>query len=406
MSRLQAFCLFAFAAFVSFSIAGAHISLGLLALCILLPIFSLQTHSLGADKIKSRFFELRLEFELPFAAFLLICLLSSLLSHDPLDSILHLKNLTTVIGAYAVAHSLRQHPEWRRPALWVFLTAATLASLWGLAKYALGITDKVQGTQSTTMTWGAMATMFLLVTVSTAYNGKGARRRWYARAFCLPQFFALVLSFVRGAYVGLAAGGFYLLRRQWKRLLPAALAVAVVAAALAPAAVRERFLSIFDLQNPTVLVRFSQWQIGAKIIADHPFFGVGWHDLAPFTRQYARPDSSLPAAVNVDIFHIGHYHNSYVTLAVYSGLVGFAAFLWLLWSLWQQLGRAALQNIPPENQALVRACRAAMLGFLVTGMFDWTFGDAEVMTMFWFLIGLGLGQGEKDSSSSMAALPQ
>jgi len=197
---------------------------------------------------------------------------------------------------------------------------------------------------------------------------------------------------VRGAYVGLAAGLAYLLRRQWKKILPAAFALILIAGLWAPVPVRERLLSIFDMQHPSIVVRFSQWQIGAKIIADHPLFGVGWHDLAPFTRQYAQPDPQLPHIVNEDVFHIGHYHNTYIMLAVCSGLAGLAAFLWLMASVWKQLGRAAFQNDEEESKALVWACRAAVLSFLVNGLFDWIFGDAEAVTLFWFIVGLGLGQ--------------
>ena len=386
---LQAFCLCAFAAFVCFSIAGAHISLSLLAFCVVVQVFR-KDRSNGS--VTSRFSDFRLGFEWPLALFVFACLASSLLSHDPVDSLLHLKNLTTIIGAYAVAHALRAYPQWRKPALWTFLVTATLASLWGLIKYALGMTLKVQGTQSTTMTWGAMSAMFMLLTLAVAFNAASASARWYARAVCAPQFFALLLSLVRGAYVGLAAGVAYLLRRQWKTLLPAVCILVAVAGLLAPEAVRARFTSIFDLQHPSILVRFSQWQIGAKIIAAHPFFGVGWHDLAPFTRQYAQPDPSLPEGVNDDIFHIGHYHNTYVTLAVYSGLLGLAAFLWLMVAVWKQLGRAATHNTVAESKALVWGCRAALVSFLANSFFDWTFGDAEVVTMFWFVMGLGLGQ--------------
>jgi len=393
LARLHAFSLFAFASFVCFSIAGAHISLGLLALVIILQIV------LGSDAGEetagdsgSLVAQVRLGFEWPLLAFWSACLISSLLSHDPLDSLAHLKNLTTIIGAYAVAYSLRRHSEWRTPALWIFLSTAALASLWGLVKYALGMTIKVQGTQSTTMTWGAMAAMFLLLTIVTAFSAANGGGRWAARVLSIPQFFALLLSFVRGAYVGLAAGLLYLLRRQWQRLLPGALVLLFIAGIVAPASVRERVMSIFDRQNPSVQVRLSQWQIGAKIVADQPFFGVGWHDLAPFTRQYAQPDPRLPQPVNDDIFHIGHYHNTYVTIAVYSGFLGLAAFVWLMASVWQQLGRATIQSAPAETQARIWACRAALLSFLVNGFFDWNFGDAEVVTMFWFVIGLGLGQ--------------
>lgn len=388
LQRTHAFALFAFAAFVCFSIAGAHISLGLLSLCLALQLLQSrrepQSHSFA------------LGFEWPLATFVAVCLISTMLSDRPWDSFRNLKNLLTILGAYTVAFSLRTHSEWRKPALWIFMISATGAALWGLIEFALGLSPKVMSTQSTTMTWGAMSAMFILITLFAAMQLSASHERWSARAFFLPQLAALFLSLVRGAYLGFITGVFYLFHRHWKRLLAAAFVLIIVGSLFAPALLKERFASMLDVQHPTILVRLNQWQIATRIIAHHPFFGVGWHDLAGLTRQYAQPDPNLPAEVNHDIFNIGHYHNTYFTLATCLGLFGLAAFTWLLIAVWRSLGKA-MRASAVDNQ-LAFACRAAIVSFLVTGLFDWTLGDAEVVTMFWFLIGAGLGQAENEWS--------
>lgn len=383
LQRAHAFTLFAFAAFVCFSIAGSHISLGLLTMSVALHIWQTRRKNIHATIIP-------LGFERPIATFILLCLISTMLSHLPWESFRNLKNLLTILGVYTVAYSLRTHPEWRLPTLWIFLTSATGAALWGLIKFGIGRTEKVMSTQSTTMTWGAMSAMFIFMTIYAAGFAATTRERWSARFYLLPQVSALFLSLVRGAYVGFAAGVFYFLRRQWKRLVPALLVVLALGAFVAPNVVKERVLSMTDFQNATLWVRLQQWKIATHIIADHPFFGVGWRDLAALTRQYAQPDPNLPESVNHDVFRIGHYHSTYFTLATCGGLLGLAAFAWLMMAVWRNLGKA--MRAPRANANLVFACRAAMIGFLVTGLFDWTFGDAEVVTMFWFLVGLGLGQ--------------
>lgn len=377
---MHAFVLFAFAAFVCFSIAGSHISLGLLTLCLIL-----RSHFTKASvKI------LMLGWELPLAFFIGACLISTALSEQPWASFQNLKNLLTILGAYAVALSLRAYPEWRKPVLWVFISTATAAAIWGLIKFKLGLTEKVMSTQSTTMTWGAMSAMFILITTFVAGFAATPRERWSALFFFIPQLFALFLSLVRGAYVGFAAGVLFFLKPQWKRLLPAIVLFAMVGTLVAPDTVRARFVSMLDPQNPTLLVRLTQWKIATQIIADHPLFGVGWHDLAHLTRQYAQPDPNLPAAINHDVFNIGHYHSIYFTLATAGGLLGLSAFAWLMLAVWRKLG----ETLPAagDNANLAFACRAAMISFFVAGLFDWTFGDAEVVTMFWFIVGLGMSQ--------------
>jgi hypothetical protein len=53
----------------------------------------------------------------------------------------------------------------------------------------------------------------------------------------------------------------------------------------------------------------------------------------------------------------------------------------------------------------VDECFEHLVGFLVAGIFDWTFGDAEVVTMLWFVIGMGLGQADSAPSAQLNSSP-
>lgn len=346
----------------------------------------------------------KLGIEWPIIAFVVIGFISTAFSEKPFDSFHNMRHLLTILGAYTVAHSLRRHPQWRWPLLWTFMLSATVFSLFGIGEFLFGVSSKVQSTQGTTMTWGAMCVMFVAVTLQVAWSAASRRDRWLARAQIVPQIFAMLLSFVRGAYVGLAASLFYLLRRYWAdrrllltRILPVLLVLILIAAVFSPEAVRQRVSAIFDLQTGSTQVRLVQWRHAMTIAADNLFFGVGWRDLAPVLRQYAAPDPNLPESVTHDVFSIGHFHSNYVTLLVCFGATGLGAFLWLMLAVWRRLSAAA-KFATNDGRVLVDATRAAMVGFLVAGFFDWTFGDAEVVTMFWFVIGVGLGQANLEKS--------
>jgi O-antigen ligase len=389
LHSVHAFALFAFAASVSLSIAGAHISLGLLALCVMAQ---------GA-KSKGQSASFKLGIEWPVLAFVTVALISTALSELPLASLRNLRHFLTILGAYAVAHSLRQHSEWRKPLLWTFIGAATLAAIWGLAEYALGRSSKVQSTQGTTMTWGALCVMFMAFTLQLALAAPARRERWLARAQFIPQIFALLFSLVRGAYVGSAASVIYLLRQYWtnrqlllKRILPVLLILLFATTLLAPDNVQQRLAAIFDLSTPSTQVRLIQWKHAWQIAADHPFFGVGWRDLQPVLRQYAAPDPNISAGITKDVFSIGHFHSTYVTILVCFGAAGLLTFAWLMLAVWRALGKAIEHADDAHGRLIIFASRAAMIGFLAAGIFDWTFGDAEVVTMLWFVIGMGFGQ--------------
>jgi O-antigen ligase len=401
LRSVQAFALFAFAASVSFSIAGAHISLGLLTLCVIVQMAS------GKWQVAKAF----LGIEWPILAFVTAALVSTALSDLPLASLRNLRHLLTILGAYTVAHSLRWYPQWRRPLLWIFIGSATAASLFGLGKFALGFSSKVQSAQSTTMTWGALCVMFMAVTLQIALAAPKRSHRWLAWGLIIPQTFAMLLSLVRGAYVGFAAGVLYILRRYWsnrrllvRRILPALLALALIVAIFSPDTVRQRVAAIFDLNTPSTQVRLVQWKHALQIAADHPIFGVGWRDMLPVFRRYVPPDINVSDHVKHDIFHIGHFHSTYVMILVCFGVTGLIAFLWLLVAVWRRLGIALERADSEQDRIVIFACRAAMIGFLIAGIFDWTFGDAEVVTMLWFLIGMGLGQALPDNAMQQAML--
>jgi len=389
LNKVEAFALFAFAAAVSLSIAGAHIGLGLLTLCV---IAQLATDNWQLAKLK-------LGIEWPILAFVIIALISTALSELPLASLRNLRHLLTILGAYTVAFSLRRHPAWRKPLLWTFIGVATIAAIWGLIEYALGLSRKAQSTQGTTMTWGALCVMFMSFTLQMALAAPTRRERWLARLQFIPQFFAMLFSLVRGAYVGFASSIIYLLKPYWsnrrlllRRILPVLLLLVIVTTLISPQTVQQRFAAIFDLNTGSTQVRLIQWQHALTIAADHPFFGVGWRDLQTVLRQYAAPDPNISESITKDVFSIGHFHSNLFTILVCFGVAGLLAFAWLMIAVWRALG-VALKNASDEfNRSIIFASRAALLGFLVAGIFDWTFGDAEVVTMLWFVIGMGLGQ--------------
>ncbi len=335
-----------------------------------------------------------------------------MLSESPLTSFRNLRHLLTILGAYAVALSLRQYPEWRRPLLWTFMSVATVAVLYGLGKFALGFSSKVQSAQGTTMTWGALSVMFMAVTLQMALAAPNRRERWLARAQLMPQLFSLLFSLVRGAYVGFVASAIYVLRQYWskrrillQRILPAFLVLFLVSV-FSPI-VRQRVAAIFDLNTPSTQVRLIQWKYALQIVADHPVVGVGWRDLQPVLRRYATPDPNMPGQIAKDVFSIGHFHSTYVTILTCFGIAGFLAFAWLMISVWRTLGMAIKHTGDEGGRSIIFASRAAVIGFLVAGIFDWTFGDAEVVTMLWFVIGMGIGQsGSAPSSPPISSVRQ
>jgi hypothetical protein len=145
---------------------------------------------------------------------------------------------------------------------------------------------------------------------------------------------------------------------------------------------RNRLASIFDLYHDTNIERMNQWWTGYKIFQDHPLFGVGDIDLQHVYSEYK--DYYLKE-------NFGHLHNNYVHFIVILGLFGFIIVLALFYKMgliYKNIYNS-LKKIPIASSFSIGAF-ASFIGFLFSGLAEWNFGDQEIITMVWFILGLSI----------------
>ena len=141
-----------------------------------------------------------------------------------------------------------------------------------------------------------------------------------------------------------------------------------------------RVASIFDPYLSSNANRLAFWRAGFKMFADHPFFGVGDIDLANLYRQYKRPfDKEIQ----------GHMHNNYVHFLVILGAFGFILVMILLFKLFM-IFLINVKKYPGDNfwHSISLGFTGAYISFLVAGLTEWNFGDQEILTLIWFMLGL------------------
>lgn len=368
-----------FFAFSVISIAGTQISLGLLLLLSILKAV--------ADR---RWIFESTPLDRAFLFFVLAYFLSTVFSLDPAASLGHFKNLLLILALYLVAFNLQTRNQVRMAADTLVVTAAVMAFL-GILMTDIGGGKRVMALQSTTMTWGALSAIFTLITGSLFLFGERSKKRWLYLGAFLIQFIGMIFSYVRGAWLGFIAGLMVLSLLRSRKLFFAGLLLILLVVVLAPPMVQERILSITDLSVGSTQVRFTQWRNAVEIFKDHPLTGVGWIDLLEVHRNYAPPGADL----NYQAYQIGHFHNNFVMFLVCFGVVGLAAAVYLVYRLFRTLVRV-FRAIPKECQilsALTSGVIAVQAAFWVNGLFDWTFGDAEPVTLMWAVTGLGLAAG-------------
>lgn len=194
---------------------------------------------------------------------------------------------------------------------------------------------------------------------------------------------AIILGNTRGAWLGAAAGfvvGTWALPR---RVLAMVLIPLVVIGIAASPFIYRRIAMSLDESLATNYSRAAYFVTGARMIEDHPVFGVGperIHD--EFPKYYN--------GTALDTFYYGHLHNNMLQIAAERGLISLAAFLWLLVELFRSLLQT-LKNSEPGTRWVAFGALAALTGFIVNGMTEYNFGDSEVLVLLLFLVSIPFG---------------
>ena len=196
----------------------------------------------------------------------------------------------------------------------------------------------------------------------------------------------------RLARIAIAAVGLLVVLRN-RRLLLFAPVAAIVIYLVAPAAVTDRALSIFDPANPTNRDRVAMLTVGAGMVRDHPVTGVGPEMVLRRYGEYRPAD-----AVNEVNPHL---HNVPVQIAAERGLPALALWGWFVVAVVLDLARRFRRR---ETRTLAAAGLAAVTAMLVAGLFEYNFGDSEFLLLFLVLITLpaaatvGAPSGAPDST--------
>jgi O-antigen ligase len=90
------------------------------------------------------------------------------------------------------------------------------------------------------------------------------------------------------------------------------------------------------------------------------------------------------------VFVHGHLHNIFLHVTATTGFIGLAAFLFLLVSLFRLVAGNLRRALAPTERAVVIGSLGALTGFVVNGLFEWNFGDAEVVMLVYLLVGWNL----------------
>jgi len=219
---------------------------------------------------------------------------------------------------------------------------------------------------------------------------------------------AVVMSWSRGAWIGVAVGCVVAVVVQSRRafILANVAALALIGVAflgslnLIPSFIADRFsgitdyIGVFDVRgvkvddaNFAVVDRMAHWQAAVGMFAQNPVLGVGFGNYAPAYPLYNLPrwDEAL-----------GHAHNYYLNIAAETGVLGLLAYLFLwasaLWQAWRAVR---------ISSGWQRGAAAGLLGMIIALSLHNAFDNLFVHGMA-AQVGIGLGLVAKISNDKCA----
>ncbi len=244
-----------------------------------------------------------------------------------------------------------------------------------LFKYEPG--ERISGFMGHYMTQAGLLLLFATLALSMLLFSHNKTRYLWGAAFFVSSI-ALVLTLTRNAWVGLVVAAFVLLllyKPKFVALLPIVLALAFF---VCPKGIKQRALSVFSLRSYSNAIRIEYIKTGWEIIKEYPLFGTG-PDTVDVIFQNPKYDLSEDARNNV------HLHNNIIQIAAERGL--FTVLAWLAFLIWAFISLMKLtKNRDPSLFPFTAAALAGLLALFAAGLFEYNFGDSEVVTLFLYLI--------------------
>jgi len=319
----------------------------------------------------------------PLAAYAAATLVAAFFSINPQISIPDCKQLL-LFFIVPIGYRLARGPR-ALTVVDVLISVAAISAVVGVAQFGLLKYDDLgrrpQGTLGMYMTYAGQL-MFVACLAAARILFRQGDRVW--ASLVMPALIvALAATLSRNAWVGACAGiGVLFLIRDFRLfgLLPVAAALFI---AFAPTTLSDRLWSTFQVRsahNGSATTeasvqsnrdRIAMLKSGLRIIKDHPLTGVG-----PDMVRVVYPHYRDPGAVNQMNPHL---HNVPVQIAAERGIPAFVLWAAFMVMLLRDCFRARKTS---AYISVAVGALAAVVALLAAGMFEYNFGDSEVLMLF------------------------
>ena len=200
---------------------------------------------------------------------------------------------------------------------------------------------------------------------------------------------ALMLTVVRASWLSflISAALIAVLGLRWRTLI-------VIAACALPLVLagsfilhQKRNVGFFDSRDDSIRWRQTVQREGFNLLVSNPrhlVVGVGMDSIKAHWRAWGLFDNGrLP---------MGHMHSDYLQIALERGVPALLAWLILL-ALYARMLWRSQREISKENwieRGIALGALGGLVGFMISGIVHYNWGDSEVVMIFYLLMGLSL----------------
>jgi O-antigen ligase len=220
--------------------------------------------------------------------------------------------------------------------------------------------------------------------------------------------FALSMTVTRASWIGFAVSVVTMLLLTSSRrtiLIAGALAIPLVLASIFLLQ-QKRSIGFFDKQDQSTSWRRTVWREGFELLVSKPrhlLVGVGIDSIKGHWREWGLFDNGRQP--------IGHMHSNLLQIALERGVPGLIVWLILFVLYVRMLWRLARRAVDAEQvrdftRGLAVGALGGALGFFTSGLVHYNWGDSEVVTIFYFIMGLCLvvdRTNQRNTDSSLRA---
>ena len=199
--------------------------------------------------------------------------------------------------------------------------------------------------------------------------------------------FALGMTVTRASWIGFAASVAVMLILTVPRrtvLIVAAGAIPVVIASVFWLQ-QKRSIGFFDRSDQSTSWREMVWREGFELLISKPrhlVFGVGADSIKAYWRQWGLFDNGRQP--------IGHMHSNLLQIALERGVPALIVWLILIGLYLRTLWRTIHDKTDDFSRGLALGALGGTIGFFTSGLVHYNWGDSEVVTIFYFIMGLCL----------------